>query len=382
MAATKDDARKALERAEAATPGPVVKAMQELKDKLAQEITARETAVSEKTKAEGRAKEAKAEKVESLTKASLKGQDCATRERKATAEASTATEKMKVVQVKLDDTKVVVTRKDEEIKKLKSDIKQLQETGKLKDESQKATDEKLKRTNMDYGKCQNKFKLTMAKLSSGEGALMAEIDTLKTGADQDASTIGQLKQTIAKLRMDETKITREMNAQTVKLREAQQQVFGAKAEAEKYKVRFDTLETAHSTVTERYRNANSKLELCSDRTKDAKIKFQGCEEAMRRMKAYNTDQQNEQKLELARLRTELETAKNDAQKLQVSQEEKAQSAAMAKEATERAVADAVEQAQAKGLAVQTTAQEAVDKAAREAVRLANQQANSAAGTTA
>merc|ERR1719409_208396 len=305
-----------------------------------------------------------------------------TRERKATAESSTATEKMKVVQVKLDDTKVVVTRKDEEIKKLKSDIKQLQETGKLKDESQKATDEKLKRTSMDYGKCQNKFKLTMAKLSSGEGALMAEIDTLKTGADQDASTIAQLKQTIAKLRMDETKLTREMNAQTVKLREAQQQVFGAKAEAEKYKVRFDTLETAHSTVTERYRNANSKLELCSDRTKDAKIKFQGCEEAMPRMNAYNTDQQNEQKLELARLRTELETAKNDAHKLQVSQEEKAQSAAMAKEATERAVADAVEQAQAKGLAVQTTAQEAVDRAAKEAVRLANQQANSAAGTTA
>merc|ERR1712159_135548 len=114
--------------------------------------------------------------------------------------------------------------------------------------------------------------------------------------------------------------------------------------------------------------------LCSDRTKDAKIKFQGCEEAMRRMKAYNTDQLNEQKLELARLRTELETAKSDAHKLQVSEEEKAQSAAMAKEATERAVADAVEQAQAKGLAVQTTAQ--------EAVRLANQQANSAAGTTA
>merc|ERR1712138_175951 len=134
----------------------------------------------------------------------------------------------------------------------------------------------------------------------------------------------------------------------------------AKREIDKYKSKFETTQMAHTTVTEQYRNCNSKLELSMDRMKDAKVKFQGCEEAMRRMKTYNADQLNDKKMA-------------------VSQREKAAAQALAKSATDKAVADALAKAQAKALAVKTNAQDAVDKAAKEAVKVANAQASAAAG---
>jgi len=375
MTNLKEDHRKALEKATESMPPTMESELTTTKDQLKVAIEARAKAESDKTKSDAKAKEAKAEQIETISKSTLKLEDCETRERRLQGEQSTAAEQAKVLRVKLDASDSKLSEKTRDIEKLKREIKELQETIKGKDEVFAATDEKRKTAAADLMKCRNKYKMTMAKLSSGEGALMAEIETLKSAADKDATTVQELKRQAGKVSLDLLAADREKNAASIKYREAAQELHAAKQDSEKYKVKFDTLETAHSTVTERYRNANSKLELCSDRTRDSNIKFQGCEEAMRRMKTYNADQQNEQKLEVGRLRTELETAKSDAAKLQVSQEEKAQSAAMAKEATAKAVADAVEQAQAKGLAVTANAQAAVDKAAKEAVALAREQAN-------
>jgi len=377
IAAQKEDTRKQLEKADGAIPPSAEKELTKVEDELRAETAAREKASSDLVKAEAKVKEIQAHLAESTTKTGMKIEDCEARERSLQKSSAAADEKAKVLQVKLDEKENTLNRKDAEIRRLKQELQDLQTVMKTKEEILTTTTQKLNAGVTAIAKCENKYKMTMAKLSSGEGALMAEIETLKLAADQSTEEIAALKNTANKQRMENMKTQREKNAATVKYREAAQELFSAKRDTEKYKVKFDTLTSAHNTVTERYRSANSRLELCSDRTKDAKIKAQGCEEAMRRMKTYNTDQQNEQKLEVARLRTELETAKSDAAKLQVSQEEKAQSAAMAKEATEKAVADAVAAAQAKGLAVQTTAQEAVDKAAKEAVRLANQQANAA-----
>lgn len=375
FAELKENSRRALEKAKANVPPSAEKELQSLKDQLAAALKGRQAAESATVKAQAATKEAKATLVETTTKITLKSEDCEARETKLQSDLGDATAKTKVLQVKLDEKSSQLNRKNNEIPLLNNDKKQMEETMKAKDEVFAVTSQKLKAEQIKATKCDNKYKMTMAKLSSGEGALMAEIETLKSGADNDAHTIVQMKAAASKMLLDNTKVEREKNQQTMKLRETSEELFGAKRDTEKYKVKYDTLESAHTTTTERYRNCHNKLELCSDRTKDAKIKEQGCEEAMRRMKTYNTDQQNEQKLELGRLRTELETAKNDASKLQVTQEEKAQSAAMAKEATEKAVADAVAEAQAKGLAVTANAQEAVDRAAKEAVRLANKQAN-------
>merc|ERR1711998_180382 len=113
---------------------------------------------------------------------------------------------------------------------------------------------------------------------------------------------------------------------------------------EKSKTKLETLQMAHTTTTERYRDVSSQKELCEDRMKDAKVKELGCEEAMNRMKTYNADTQNEQKMELARLRQELQTTKTEFERMRIGQE-------------------------------------AVDQAAKEAVKLATKQAQAAAQTT-
>merc|ERR1712054_459998 len=164
----------------------------------------------------------------------------------------------------------------------------------------------------------------------GEGALMAEIESLKKAfnaeKDQNVLVGGQL----SKCRMDHKKLENEHNAVQLKLRETGQELFVAKRDVEKEKVKLSTLEMAHSTTTERYRDVSSKKELCEDRMKDSKIKEQGCEEAMRRMKTYNADANTEQKMEIARLRQELDQCKEDANRMVVSQEEKQKADDLAK----------------------------------------------------
>lgn len=217
-------------------------------------------------------------------------------------------------------------------------------------------------------------------MSAGEGALMEEIDQLKKSRDESQEQNTLVGNELSKCRLEHKKSEREKGDTEVKLRETGQNLYNAKRETEKYKTKYDTLEMAHTTTTERYRDVSSKEELCGDRLREAKIKHSGCENAMERMKVTYNDQNNQQKRELVLLREQKSQAEQKVSEMQMSNDEKSRADALAKQATETAVGKALETAQAKSLAVTTNAQDAVDKAAKEAVTLANQAAN--AGNTA
>lgn len=304
----------------------------------------------------------------------MKEQDCRTRESEAINAKNTAQEKQKISEVKLSDARDKITKLEKDLQTQKRDYAALQEQYKGKSDDFTAQTARFTQCKRSFVETKSKLNTVMAKLSAGEGALMAEIETLKSARDNEISRNEVQKNTIRKLNLDVSKTKSDLTAQIVKLRECGQETFNAKRDIDKYKSRFDTLEMAHTSTTEQYRSTHNKLELCSDRMKDAKVKEQGCEEAMRRMKTYNADQLNEQKLEIARLRAEADTAKEQARKMTVAEGDKARADELAKAATQKAVADAVAEAQATGLAVKAQAQEAVDKAAKEAVRLANEQA--------
>merc|ERR1711990_566365 len=189
-------------------------------------------------------------------------------------------------------------QRDQTIKGLQTGLDLANENIKAKDEKLKVGAEKQEETDKQLTEKISTIKMIKSKMSAGEGALMAEIESLKKAfnaeKDQNVLVGGQL----SKCRMDHKKLENEHNAVQLKLRETGQELFVAKRDVEKEKVKLSTLEMAHTTTTERYRDVSSKKELCEDRMKDAKIKHQGCEEAMRRMKTYNSDQVNEQKMEL------------------------------------------------------------------------------------
>merc|ERR1711934_1187366 len=116
------------------------------------------------------------------------------------------------------------------------------------------------------------------------------------------------------------------------------------------------------------------LELCRDRIRDAKIKAQGCQEAMRRLKTYTGDQINQQRMTAERLRNKVSMAEKKAHQLATSREEKARANKMAKKAASKAASKAVAAASAKAMAVKANAKNEVAKAAKEAVKAANAQA--------
>merc|ERR1711988_823548 len=184
---------------------------------------------------------------------------------------------------------------------------------------------------------------------------------------------------LTSLKIKLKQLDRKLNRKVVKNRELGQTLYNTKREVEKYKTKLETLSMAHTTTTQRYRTVSSKLELCRDRIKDAKIKANGCQEAMRRLKTYTNDQINRQKMDLTRVRQELSQEKAKASRLQVSRAEKAKANSIAKSAASKAASDAVAAANAKALAVKADAKQAVAQAAKEAVKLTNSQAKQQSG---
>merc|ERR1712057_31059 len=323
--------------------------------------------MSEKRKADNTAKEKIDDLETKKTKLEMKSKDCHAREASLRKELAAAKEKAKLLAVKLDAKDSALSRTKDDLQTTKRNLAAVTENLKAKEEVLKVSEQKLSESRKATMKATNKVKMIMAKLSAGEGALMAEISSLKKSRDSEMERVTIVSNNLQKCHVKVSKVRRDLNGKIVKLRETGQKFFTAKREIDKYKSKFETTQMAHTTVTEQYRNCNSKLELSMDRMKDAKVKFQGCEEAMRRMKTYNADQLNDKRMEVTRLRQQVATAKDEARKLAVSQREKAAAQALAKRATDRAVADALAKAQAKALAVKTNAQDAVDKAAKEAV---------------
>merc|ERR1712196_110971 len=330
----KTEMRVAVEKATDLVPKAVQKALADTKAKLAKTTEERDKTMSEKRKADNTAKEKIDDLETKKTKLEMKSKDCHAREASLRKELAAAKEKAKLLAVKLGE-----------------------------------KDSALSRTKDDLQTTKRNLAAVTENLKAGEGALMAEISSLKKSRDSEMERVTVVSSNLQKCHVKVSKVRRDLNGKIVKLRETGQKLFTAKREIDKYKSKFETTQMAHTTVTEQYRNCNSKLELSMDRMKDAKVKFQGCEEAMRRMKTYNADQLNDKKMEVTRLRQQVATAKDEARKLAVSQREKAAAQALAKRATDKAVADALAKAQAKALAVKTNAQDAVDKAAKEAVKV-------------
>lgn len=372
--AVKEAAREKASMAAEKVPPSAANELLNCKNKLASATRMAQKMMTAKNKCTSECKEKTSDLETRRAKLEMKEQDCQAREREAMAAKTSAEEKQSIATVKMNEGERKISRLERDLQAQKRDFATLQEAVKSKAEDASSVTAKYDVCKKNFVQTKSKLNDLTSKLSAGEGALMAEIETLKTAKDQETERLGVSKNQIRKCHNDMSKDKRDLTANIVKLRECGQEVFNTKREVDKYKSRFDTLQMAHTSTTEQYRNTHSKLELCGDRMRDAKIKEKGCEEAMRRMKTYNSDQINEQKMQIARLRAEVTQAKDEARKMTVSQEDKSRADALAKKATEKAVADAVAQAQATGLAVKAQAQEAVDKAAKEAVKLANEQA--------
>merc|ERR1712070_464968 len=168
-----------------------------------------------------------------------------------------------------------IERLKQQVAEMKSNLEQKAEALKAKEEELKVNNEKLKETQNKLLEKTNKVKMMVSKMSAGEGALMAEIEGLKKSFDGEKEQNVVVGNHLAKCRANHKETERELNAKTVKLREVGQQLYTAKRDVEKEKTKFDTLTMAHATTTERYRDVSSKRELCEDRMKDAKVKFQG-----------------------------------------------------------------------------------------------------------
>merc|ERR1712196_32078 len=365
----KTEMRVAVEKATDLVPKAVQKALADTKAKLAKTTEERDKTMSEKRKADNTAKEKIDDLETKKTKLEMKSKDCHAREASLRKELAAAKEKAKLLAVKLGEKDSALSRTKDDLQTTKRNLAAVTENLKAKEEVLKVSEQKLSESRKATMKATNKVKMIMAKLSAGEGALMAEISSLKKSRDSEMERVTIVSNNLQKCHVKVSKVRRDLNAKIVKLRETGQKFFTAKREIDKYKSKFETTQMAHTTVTEQYRNCNSKLELSMDRMKDAKVKFQGCEEAMRRMKTYNADQLNDKKMEVTLFRQQVATAKDEARKLAVSQREKAAAQALAKRATDKAVADTLAKAQAKALAVKTNAQDAVDKAAKEAVKV-------------
>jgi hypothetical protein len=370
----KEENKMAVEKAQKETPPEVEKDLTQTKDKLANLEKEHAIAKSDLVKSAANLKETKADLGTKYSKEQVKASDCLAREKNLEKQLSAEQMKAKTLQLKQMELESKLEQREQTIKGLQTGLDLANEKIKAQEEKIKVQGEQLEEARKTITEKTNKIKMIMSKMSAGEGALMAEIESTKKAfnneKDQNVLIGGQL----SKCRLDHKKTDSELGTTKIKLRETGQELFIAKRDVEKEKVKFDSLTMAHTTTTERYRDVSSKKELCEDRMKDAKIKHQGCEDAMKRVKVYSDDTINEQKMELARVRQELQNVKEKMASMEVSQEEKTKADQFAKAATEKAVAQAVETAQANSLAVKTNAQEAVDKAAEEAVRIANAQA--------
>jgi len=197
---------------------------------------------------------------------------------------------IKTDSVKADEAAKTISRLKDEMKALKTKMSGMADTitsqkrkiglltGQLKEKSNKLTE------------CTQEGKATRTKMAAGEGALMGEIARNKKTILAEKDRWLKMGNQIAKNQITIKKSERLMNRQVLKKRSCQQALFTVKRSVEKWKTKFETLQMAHTTTTQRLRDTRGKMELTVDRLKDAKIKTNGCKEAMTRMKTYTNDQ--------------------------------------------------------------------------------------------
>jgi len=373
-----EEHKAALKAAKKEVPEEVEKDLVQTKDKLAGTEKDLSVTKSKLVKEEADKKTLKAELTEKLTKSDTLKSDCLVREKTLEKEVADMKTKVKTQEIELEEA-------NRNIESLKTQLQSSRASENLKDEDLKAKTSEVGIVKARHAETkkqllteQNALKFLKAKAAGGEGALMAELETVKKSFDAEKDQNVIIGNQLTKCRQDVKKVEGENNNNIVKLRETGQQLFVSQRDAEKSKVKFDTLQMAHTTTSERYRAVSSKKELCEDRLRDANIKEKGCANAMTLMKTYAADADHSSKMEIAKCQEQLKQVKEEVTRMAVSTEEKAKSDKLAKQATEKAVAQALETANAQALSVKATAQEAVDQAAKEAVKLANAQAEASA----
>merc|ERR1712196_419496 len=265
----KTEMRVAVEKATDLVPKAVQKDLADTKAKLAKTTEGRDKTLSEKRKADNTAKEKIDDLETKKTKLEMKSKDCHAREASLRKELAAAKEKAKLLAVKLGEKDSALSRTKDDLETTKRNLAAVTENLKAKEEVLKVSEQKLSESRKATMKATNKVKMIMAKLSS-----------LKKSRDSEMERVTLVSSNLQKCHVKVSKVRRDLNGKIVKLRETGQKLFTAKREIDKYKSKFETTQMAHTTVTEQYRNCNSKLELSMDRMKDAKVKFQGCEEAL------------------------------------------------------------------------------------------------------
>jgi hypothetical protein len=369
MAACKEDAKIKIAKAAKETPPPVVKEMQKLKSGLKAKTAAHQASQAKLRKTTAKLKDTKADLGGKWTKQRLKANDCIKREKSLNKKLAKKITKIKTDAVKMED-------KDREIQRLKDKIKVMttklagaQALIKSKTRKKKITDGKLKFKSTKLVEASQELKSLKTKMSAGEGALMGEIQRNKKTINREKDRGDVLGNKLAKGKLSHKKTIRKLNRCTLKKRELGQALYNSKRDVAKWTTKFETLTMAHTTVTQRLRDTRSKYELCGDRIREAKIKANGCQEAMNRLKTYTNDQINEQKMQLTRIRQKLNQSQLKIHSTEVSQAEKAKADKMAERAATKAASKAVAKANAKALAVKADARTAVAQAVKEAVKL-------------
>jgi len=379
VAELQDRSKEKVGKANKAIPPPTQKELSKLKSGLKSKKTEAEKLGDNLKKTSAKLKDTKDSLGAKLTAMKIKADDCLSREKRLTKQAAKNKTQMKMDAIKMDDKNKEISRLKAKLKMMSTELEGAKAMIKAKEREKTLCKSKLKHESGAHTSLKIKMKSLRTKMSAGEGALMGELERTKKTLGEEKDRVTVLGNDLRKCRLNIKKVDRKYNRKVVKNRELGQTLYNTKRELEKFKTKLETLSMAHTTTTQRYRTVSSKLELCRDRIKDAKIKANGCQEAMRRLKTYTNDQINQQKMDLGRVRQELSQEKLKANRVQISRAEKAKANTLAKTAANKAASDAVAAANAKAVAVKADAKTAVAQAAKEAVKLTNRQAKEQKG---
>jgi len=372
--ASKESAKEKVGKANKKVPPDTAAELADTKKKYKETLKKSDTCTRTLTKTRASLKDTKASLKAKLSKMKVKSEDCHFREKGLRKQKAKNETQMKGDEIKISDQKKLIQRLQAQLKLTRGKLSTAKQVIKGKNRQIMLLTRKTKGLSVRTASQKSKIKNIETKMSAGEGALMGEIErnkkTIRAEKEQGVVIGNQLR----KSRLTNKKTERTLGRKVVKNRELGQQLYNTKRALDKWKSKYETLKQAHGTTVQRYRDTTSKLELCRDRIRDAKIKAQGCQEAMRRLKTYTGDQINQQRMTAERLRNKISMAEKKAHQLATSKEEKARANAMAKKAAGKAASKAVAAASAKAMAVKANAKDEVAKAAKEAVKAANAQA--------
>jgi len=318
----------------------------------------------------------------SLSKMKVKYEDCTVKKKRLTKETAKQQGALKANGVKINDQETTITRLKTKIKELQGQLSGAKAVIKSNKRTMLLCSRKKASQKAQITEMTNKLKTMKDHMGASEGALMGEIARNKKTirAEKERSTV--LGNSLAKRGLTLKKQERKLNRKIVKTRELGGSVYHCKRSLDTMKAKYTRIKQLHGTSQQRLRDTRSKLALCQDRINDAKVKSQGCKEALRRMKTYTADTINQQRMDKTALRQKLGMELKKAHALELSRAEKVKANKLAKAAAEKAASQAVSVANAKALAAKHSAKEQVAAAAREAVKMADAKAHKLAHANA